>query len=297
MIAPPALRKGSLVYITAPAKAVETEEILSAQKVLEGWGFKVLIAPHCVQRFHYFSGTDAERQADFQEGLDNPEIEAILCARGGYGCARIVEKLNWDRFVRQPKWIVGFSDVTVFHHKTQKLGIQSIHGIMPLGMLNGSPEARATLNAAWMGKEYQIEGEASSLNREGEAMGELIGGNLTIITSLIGTPLSYTFENKILFIEDIGEHVYKIDRMLQTLKLCGVFEQIKGLIVGGFTDMEDTDVPFGKSIYELIHEVVKEKTYPLVFNFPAGHITDNRALVVGKRVKLSVTKELFSLVI
>ena len=135
------------------------------------------------------------------------------------------------------------------------------------------------------------------MNREGEAMGELIGGNLTIVTSLIGTPLSYNFENKILFIEDIGEHVYKIDRMLQTLKLCGVFDHIKGLIVGGFTDMEDTDVPFGKSIYELIHEVVKEKTYPLVYSFPVGHITDNRALVVGKRVKLSVTKELFSLVI
>jgi len=297
MIAPPALRKGSLVYITAPAKAVEMEEILSAQKVFEDWGFKVLIAPHCVQRFHYFSGTDAERLADFQEGLDNPEIEAIICARGGYGCARIVERLNWNRFIQQPKWIVGFSDVTVFHHKVHRLGIQSLHGIMPLGMRKGSPEARETLRSALIGGAYQIQGVSSAMNQEGETIGELIGGNLTIISSLLGTPLAYSFAHSILFIEDIGEYVYKIDRMLQTLKLCGVFDQIIGLIVGGVTDMEDTDIPFGKSIPELITELIKDKTYPVVFEFPAGHITDNRTLVIGKSAKLSVTKEQFSLVI
>jgi muramoyltetrapeptide carboxypeptidase len=200
-----------------------------------------------------------------------------------------VEALNWDTFKRHPKWIIGFSDVTVFHQKIHQFGIESIHGIMPLGFTEGSVEAKETLRLALFGKSVLLETLSQKENKLGEVRGPLVGGNMTIIYSLMQTELSYSFENKILFIEDIGEHIYKIDRMLYAFKMAGIFNQIKGLILGGFTDMEDTDVPFGKTIEELVLEQVHNLDIPVAFNMPIGHIHDNRSLVVGRTVSLRVT--------
>jgi len=297
MIQPPFLQPGDTIYITAPAKAIEESVVLEAKKTLETWGLNVRVAPHCLGRAAYFSGTDAERLADFQHGLDDPSIKAILCARGGYGCVRIVEELNWTAFQQNPKWIVGFSDVTVFHQKINQLGVESIHGIMPLGFTEGSMEAKETLHKALFGESIILEASPVKENCMGTAKGSLIGGNMTIIYSLIGTELSYTFKNKILFIEDIGEHIYKVDRMLHAFKLAGIFNQISGLILGGFTEMEDTDVPFGKTIEELISEQVVNLGIPVAFNVPIGHIPDNQAVVVGRTVTLTVTQTKSTLLI
>ena len=290
MIQPPFLQPGDTIYITAPAKAIEDSVVLEAKKTLETWGLIVRVAPHCLGRSAYFSGTDAERLADFQHGLDDPSIKAILCARGGYGCVRIVEELNWTSFQQNPKWIIGFSDVTVFHQKINQLGVESIHGIMPLGFIEGSEAAKETLKDSLFGTPYMLEAPYVSENITGEARGELVGGNMAIVTSLLGTPLSYSFKNNILVLEDIGEHVYKIDRMLYSLRLAGAFNQIKGLILGGFTDMEDTDVPFGKTIKELVLEQVRDLGIPVAFDLPIGHISDNQALVFGRTAVLKVTE-------
>ena len=297
MIQPSFLQPGDTIYITAPAKAIEESVVLEAKKTLETWGLNVRVAPHCLGRAAYFSGTDAERLADFQHGLDDPSIKAILCARGGYGCVRIVEELDWTAFQQNPKWIVGFSDVTVFHQKINQLGVESIHGIMPLGFTEGSMEAKETLHKALFGESIILEASPVKENCMGTAKGSLIGGNMTIIYSLIGTELSYTFKNKILFIEDIGEHIYKVDRMLHAFKLAGIFNQISGLILGGFTEMEDTDVPFGKTIEELISEQVVNLGIPVAFNVPIGHIPDNQAVVVGRTVTLTVTQTKSTLLI
>ena len=297
MIQPSFLQPGDTIYITAPAKAIEESVVLEAKKTLETWGLNVRVAPHCLGRAAYFSGTDAERLADFQHGLDDPSIKAILCARGGYGCVRIVEELDWTAFQQNPKWIVGFSDVTVFHQKINQLGVESIHGIMPLGFTEGSMEAKETLHKALFGESIILEASPVKENCMGTAKGSLIGGNMTIIYSLIGTELSYTFKNKILFIEDIGEHIYKVDRMLHAFKLAGIFNQISGLILGGFTEMEDTDVPFGKTFEELISEQVVNLGIPVAFNVPIGHIPDNQAVVVGRSVVLKVTEEKTTLLI
>ena len=297
MIQPPFLQPGDTIYITAPAKAIEESVVLEAKKTLETWGLNVRVAPHCLGRAAYFSGTDAERLADFQHGLDDPSIKAILCARGGYGCVRIVEELDWTAFQQNPKWIVGFSDVTVFHQKINQLGVESIHAIMPLGFTEGSMEAKETLHKALFGETIIMEASPVKENCMGTAKGSLIGGNMTIINSLIGTELSYTFKNKILFIEDIGEHIYKVDRMLHAFKLAGIFNQISGLILGGFTEMEDTDVPFGKTIEELILEQVVDLGIPVAFNVPIGHIPDNQAVVVGRTVTLTVTQTKSTLLI
>jgi muramoyltetrapeptide carboxypeptidase len=290
MIQPPFLQPGDTIYITAPAKAIEESVVLEAKKTLETWGLIVRVSPHCLGRAAYFSGTDAERLADFQHGLDDPSIKAILCARGGYGCVRIVEELNWSAFQQNPKWIIGFSDVTVFHQKINQLGVESIHGIMPLGFTEGSEAAKETLKDSLFGTPYMLEAPYVSENITGEARGELVGGNMAIVTSLLGTPLSYSFKNNILVLEDIGEHVYKIDRMLYSLMLAGAFKEIKGLVLGGFSEMEDTDVPFGKTIKELILDQVRDLGTPVAFDLPIGHTSDNQALVLGRTAVLQVTE-------
>jgi muramoyltetrapeptide carboxypeptidase len=297
MIAPPFLTAGDTVYLTAPAKAIEESTVYAAKETIESWGLSVEIAEHCLGRYHYFSGTDQERLADFQKGLDAPDFAAILCARGGYGCVRLIEHLSWDRFRQRPKWVIGFSDVTLLHQKIQQEGFQSIHGIMPLGFTTGSESALSSLKNALFGKPFAVTGPKHPLNQLGECSGVLIGGNMTLVYSQLGTPLCCDFRDKILFLEDVGEHLYKIDRMLYALRMAGAFHTIKGLILGGFTDMEDTDVPFGKTLEELVMEQVGDLNIPVAFGFPAGHIDDNQALVLGKLVKLSVTNQGSSLFI
>jgi len=290
MIVPPYLKKGDTVYIVAPAKAIDNESVVVTQKTLERWGLNVRISPHCLGRDHYFSGTDAARLSDFQWGLDAPEVSAIMCARGGYGCVRIMEQLSWERFLQHPKWLIGFSDITLFHHKTQQLGVQSIHGIMPLGFTSGSNCSKSTLQKSLFGESFIVKGPNSPHNISGDVTGQIIGGNMTLIYSLLGTPLTYHFQDKILFLEDVGEHIYKIDRMLYALRMSGAFRKIKGLILGGFTEMEDTEVPFGKTLEELILEQVSKLDIPVAFDFPIGHTQENQAITLGKTVRLTVQK-------
>ena len=288
---PPVLRSGDLVYITAPAKAIEEEHVLFAKELFEDAGFRVMIGQHCLGRHHYFSGTDEERQADLQFAIDHPEVKAIVCARGGYGCVRIVDRIQWAVMLREPKWMIGFSDVTVFHQRLQRFGISSIHGTMVLNYNTNSSEAINTMMAALKGENADVSCDPNSYNKNGVANGKLVGGNLSIVYSLLGTDDQVDFTDCILFVEDLAEHLYHIDRMFFALNKAGVLDKIKGLIIGGMTDLEDTDIPFGKTVEEIILDHFTYRNIPIAFGFPSGHISDNRALILGDQCKLEVSAE------
>lgn len=279
----PSLQKGDLIYITAPAKSIDSSYVMYAENYLKNQGFQVEISTHCLGEHHYFSGNEAERALDFNQAIRNPEVKAILCARGGYGCIQILDQIDWKAFSENPKWIVGFSDITVFHHRLQHLGFPSIHGSMPLNFEENSKEALDTLIAAMQGKSYSISSPAHSNNLAGEADGFLVGGNLSIIYSLLGTKDKTQFDGGILFIEDLAEQRYHLDRMLHSLIRSGATHGLKGLIVGSFTSMQDTAAPFGKDTVEIITEHFGGLGIPIAFDFPAGHIPDNRALVFGEK--------------
>ena len=295
MIQPASLKKGDLIYITAPAKSIDEASISFAKNFFETQGFRVEISKHCFGTFNYFSGTDEERAADLQAGIDHPEAKAIVCARGGYGCVRIVDQLQWANMLREPKWLIGFSDITVFHHRLFKLGIQSIHGTMPLNFEKNSPEALQTLVEAMTGTQKPLTWNANANNRIGKANGKLIGGNLSILYSLIATSEAYFFEGNILFLEDLAEHYYHLDRMFFSLRKSGILDRISGLIIGGMTDMEDTNIPFGMTTEEIVLQHFQFRKIPISFDIPSGHINDNRALIVGAEVELIVENALSTL--
>ena len=285
------LEKGDLIYIVSPAKSMDQAPIHSAKQLIESWGFRVECAPHTLGEHNYFSGKDEDRKADFQLAIDHQEAKAILCARGGYGCVRIVDELNWSNFERYPKWLIGFSDITVMHHRSQRLDVMSMHATMPLNFEINSKQALETFRAALFGESFSIEVTASSLNKTGTALGRLVGGNLSIIYSLLGTSDAYNFKNSVLFIEDLSEQLYHIDRMLFTLKKAGVFDEINGLVIGGMTGLKDTNPSFGMTYEESILEKVKDDNFPICFNFPTGHIKDNRAMIIGAMVELEVNDQ------
>ena len=288
---PASLQPGDLIAIVAPAKAIEREHVFFAKDFFEKEGFRVAISEHCLGQHHYFSGDEAERLRDFQEALDNPEVKAIVCARGGYGCVQILDSIQWAAQIREPKWIVGFSDVTYFHQRQQRHGIASIHGSMPLNFQQNSNEALSTLVAALTGNFQTIQWNSAKNSRLGEAQGVLVGGNLSILYALLGTDDQIHFQDTILFIEDVGEQIYAIDRMFYAFSKAGVLDQIRGLIVGGMTDLTDTATPFGKTVQEVILSHFEYRKIPIAFDFPAGHIDDNRALVLGAEVHLRVEDE------
>ena len=288
MIQPPALNPGDLIYITAPAKITDPKTVFFAKEYLEKKGFKVLVSAHCFGSHNYFSGTDEERMLDLQFGMDHPDVRAILCARGGYGSIRLVDRINWANMLREPKWLIGFSDITVFHHRLNKLGVQSIHGSMPINFEKNTEAALTSLVNTLKGSWPQFLLPPNQSNKPGVAIGNLIGGNLSIVYSMLGTDDKYDFEDSILFLEDVGEHYYQVERMIFALGKAGVFEKTKGLIIGGMTELEDTDPPLGRSIEEIILEQLRFSNMPVIFNFPAGHIEDNRAIVFGKKVQLTV---------
>ncbi|MFN5147635.1 MAG: LD-carboxypeptidase [Flavobacteriia bacterium] len=288
---PSVLRAGDLIYITAPAKAIEEEHVLFAKELFEDAGFRVMIGQYCLGRHHYFSGTDDERQADLQFAIDHPDVKAIVCARGGYGCVRILDRVQWAGMLREPKWIIGFSDVTVFHQRLQRFGISSIHGTMVLNYATNSSEAINTMISAIRGENTDIQCAPQIFNKHGLVSGKLVGGNLSILYSLLGTDDQIDFTDSILFVEDLAEHLYHIDRMFYALDKSGVLDKINGLIVGGMTDLEDTDIPFGKSVEEIILGHFRYRSIPIAFGFPAGHIADNRALILGDRCTLEVSAQ------
>ena len=289
MKVPKTLIPGDLISIIAPAKSIDTSFIEYSKAIIEKRGYRVLISNHCLGAYNYYSGTDEERLFDFQEALDNPEVKAILCARGGYGSVKIFENLDWGGFIQHPKWVLGFSDITVFHQLINSIGVQSIHSTMPLNFEENSKAAIDTLFSALNGSLFKVQIPPSKENISGSAKGNLIGGNLSIIYSLLASDYAYDYKNKILFIEDLCEQLYHLDRMMYALKHAGVFKEIKGLIVGGMTEMKDTKVPFGMDSYEIILRHVKELDIPVCFDFPCGHIVDNRAMIIGADAFLLVT--------
>ena len=290
MIQPPALNPGDLIYITAPAKLMDGQAVTYAKKHLEENGFKVLISKNCLGKHHYFSGTDEERLWDLQFGIDHPDVRAILCARGGYGSIRLVDRINWANMLREPKWLIGFSDITVFHHRLNKLGVQSIHGSMPINFEKNTEAALTTLVNTLKGSWPQFLLPSNQSNKVGIATGNLIGGNLSIVYSMLGTDDQYDFEDSILFLEDLGEHYYQVERMFFALKKSGAFQKIKGLIIGGISELEDTDPPLGRTIEEIVLDQLMFTRIPVLFNFPGGHIEDNRAMVFGKKIQLTVSE-------
>ncbi len=283
------LQKGDLIALVAPAKAIESRLVFYARDFFESNGFRVKIGKHCTGEFNYFSGTDEERRMDFQDAIDDPEVKAIVCARGGYGCIRILDRLNWAGMLRDPKWLAGFSDVTVFHQRMQRYNLQSIHATMPLNFEENSPLALSSLLDALQGKPNDISIASHPHNKNGKARGRLLGGNFSILYSLLGTDDQPDYSNSILFIEDLAEQLYHIDRMFFAFSKAGILDQIQGLIVGGMTDMKDTAVPFGQSLHEIILSHFEIRNIPVAFDFPAGHIPDNRALVFGTEVELEVS--------
>ena len=290
LIAPPALQSGDLVYLCAPAKAIEQSYILAAEKWLIHIGLRSIRSKNLTGRHHYFSGSAHERLADLQEGIDHPEVKAIWCARGGYGSVQLVDNLQWASFIREPKWLIGFSDICVLHHQIQSVGIQSMHATMALNIEKNSAASKTRLKELLFGEKTPFAIAPHRQNKFGKASGVLIGGNLSIIYSMLATPERYDFSGAILFIEDLAEHLYHIDRMLYALRKNGALTQISGLIIGGLTDLEDTDIPFGESVEELILAHFDYRKIPICFDFPAGHIDDNQALLLGAKVELEVSE-------
>jgi len=282
------LQKGDLVRIVSPAKAIDADLLTNAKNELEQHGYRVIIGQHATGRWNYFSGTDEERKADMQEALDDIECKAILCARGGYGSVRIVDRLNWAGFLRNPKWIIGFSDITVFHHRIQRFGLPSVHATMPLNFKENTPEALDSIFTAIEGGTNHYRFQTESFSKKGEAEGRVIGGNLSIVYSLLGTDDRLSYDGVILFIEDLSEQLYAFDRMWHSIEKAGILDQISGLIIGGMTGFKDTDPPTGLSIENIIMDKMSYRNIPVCFGFPAGHINDNRAMVFGKTARLIV---------
>ncbi|HVM89368.1 MAG TPA: LD-carboxypeptidase [Puia sp.] len=291
---PPYLRKGDTVAVVCPAGYMPLQKAQTCIDVLKEWGYNVKTGKTLESSSqNYFSGTDDERLDDFQQMLDDDEVKAILCARGGYGISRIVDRIRFKKFRQHPKWIIGFSDVTVLHcHIYSNYKVSTLHAPMASAFNDEgyTNEFVLSLKNVLTGNKIKYEYAVNALNKKGEAAGELIGGNLSLLVHLMGTASDIKTKGKILFLEDVGEYLYHIDRMFVQLKRSGKLEKLAGLIIGGFSEMKDTERPFGKSVYEIISDSVKEFDYPICFGFPVSHGKENYALKTGTRYKLMVGK-------
>lgn len=288
---PPYLKKGDTIGIVCPSGFMPAENAATCIQTLQDWGFKVKVGRTLGNQFNYFSGTDKQRIEDLQKMLNDSSIKAILCARGGYGLSRMIDDLDFQKFKKNPKWIIGFSDITVLHaHIYQHYQIATLHAPMAAAF-NGEGyknEYVSTLKNALLGLENNYTCTSNKFNKIGTTEGDLIGGNLALITHLIGSHSSYKTRHKILFLEDVGEYIYNIDRMMIQLKRAEFFKHLKGLIIGGFSDMKDTNTPFGQDVYTVINTHVKDLKIPICFGFPVSHETENVALKVGMKHQLSV---------
>jgi muramoyltetrapeptide carboxypeptidase len=293
-IMPPYLKQGDTIGIVCPAGHMDRARAEQCMETLREWGFSVRPGKTLGRTYHYFSGTDAERLDDLQQMLDDPSVNAILCGRGGYGTSRIIDRLDFTRFKTAPKWIIGFSDITVLHtHVYSAFRTASLHAPMA-GAFNGEGAAGpyvASLHKALTGDRTAYACASHPLNREGSAEAILAGGNLSLLTHLSGSVSELDTTGIILFLEDIGEYLYQIDRMMIQLQRSGKLENLAGLIVGGFTDMKDTVAPFGQTVEELIRDKVETFPYPVCFGFPVSHGKENYALKIGARYRLEVREE------
>jgi muramoyltetrapeptide carboxypeptidase len=290
---PDFLSPGDEIRIISPASVVEKDYIFKTVHALEKLGYKVSLGNHVFEEYHQFAGEDKNRIEDVQQALDDDRVRAIFCARGGYGSIRIMDKLDFSAFMQRPKWLVGFSDITVFHaHINGNLQVSSIHSPMPINV--DGPHFQDNLqqlNHILQGKFSPVDFDYNTLNRTGKSKGILIGGNLSILCNLQSTPFEIDTYNKILFIEDVGEQLYHLDRMLNNLRLSGKLSNLKGMIVGGLTDMTDKKRPFGKSAPEIVADAVAAYDYPVAFNFQAGHCDNNIPFLLGVEIELLVKKE------
>ena len=289
MIKQPAyLKKGDKIAIVCPAKKLP-KSIDFGIGILQSWGLEVVIGKTVTGSYHQFAGTDQERAEDLQQFLDDKSIKAIIAGRGGYGTIRIIDKLDFTAFNENPKWLIGFSDITILlSHALAALQTQSIHGQMPYTFDESTPEALESLRKMLFGEQVEYTYKSEFTNRIGNAEGILIGGNLSLLVAVEGSKSEMDYSDKILFLEDVGEHEYSIDRMMRLLKRAGKLAKLKGLIIGAFNEISEEKIPFGQTPEEIIWDLVKEYDYPVCFNFPTGHIDDNRAMVLGKNVHLTV---------
>mgnify|MGYP001815319093 CR=1 FL=1 len=289
MLKPPSLIKGDKIGLVAPARKIKLNEIFKAINMIERQGFAPVYDEELFAVENQFAGDDQLRALKIQQMLDDPGIKAIFSVRGGYGSVRIIDMLNFDAFKAQPKWFIGYSDVTVFHcHINHVLDVQSLHASMPINFPDNTENALNDLFQILKGKNLAYQIESNLMNRSGKTEGVLCGGNLSVLYSLMGSESFPDLEGKILFLEDLDEYLYHIDRMMMGLKRAGFLSKLKGLIVGGMTDMNDNEVPFGKTAYEIIQEAVAAYDYPVCFGFPAGHVNDNRPLTMGAKVSLKI---------
>ena len=290
MIIPPFLKAGDTVALVCTARKFFPEDAKPAIDLLESWGLNVKLGTTIGLNNCQLGGTDFERAADFQAQLDDENVKAIWCARGGYGTVRIIDSLDFTKFKEHPKWIMGFSDVTVLHSQLNVERVASLHSIMPFTVPNAPEEVKDTLRKALFGETISYSIPSKSYDVKGTASGELVGGNISILYSLLGSKSAIDTKDKILFIEDLDEYLYHIDRMMYNLKRNGYFENVKGIIVGSMTDMHDNEIPLGQNEVQIITEIAKEYQIPIGFQFPAGHQSDNRTLILGKQVDFEVNE-------
>jgi muramoyltetrapeptide carboxypeptidase len=291
---PPYLQKDDIIGLVCPAGYMASEKVQACVNTLQQWGYRVKIGSTVGSASeNYFSGTREERLNDFQHMLDDDEVKAILCARGGYGTTHIIDELNFKKFREQPKWIIGFSDITILHcHLYAKYYISSLHAPMAAAFNDGESanENLESLKRALEGRKIKYQTAPFEFNNKGEGIGELVGGNLALLAHIAGSDSDIKTKGRILFLEDTGEYLYNIDRMLYQLKRSGKLSKLAGLVIGGFTDSKDTERTFGKNVYEIIHDVVKEYDYPVCYGFPVSHEKENYALKIGVGYKLKVAR-------
>ena len=296
LIKPEYLKKGDTVAIVAPSGVLKNYNayILKAKELLKSWELEVVIGENVFNDNGHFAGTDNQRSADFQLALDDKSIKAIWCARGGYGAMRVIDNLNFEKYKENPKWIIGYSDITAIHNDLHNNKSESIHGIMCKSLEKidiDNNESISLLKKTLFGEKLSYTIEGNNYNIEGNSNGQLIGGNLTLLHCLLGSESSIDTNGKILFIEDLGEYLYHIDRMLISLKRAGYFDNCKGLIVGDFTDLRKNTTPFGRDLKELILDIVREYDFPVSFGFPAGHGEKNYPMILGREINLEVSKQ------
>lgn len=288
---PEFLKAGDTIGIVAPARHISSEELMPTINFLERHQFRVQLGNHLFTKYNQFAGTDKERASDFQQMLDNPDIKAILCARGGYGSVRIIDKLDFSEFLKHPKWICGYSDITVFHsHLHRNFQISSIHCLMPVNITSSDePEqGTSTFLQAITGEKLTYRTPHNQFNRQGEASGVIVGGNISVLYALLASVSDIVTKGKILFIEDLDEYLYHIDRMMMNFRLGGLLNQLRAIIVGDMTDMKDNTIPFGKNANEIIAEHSKEFGIPVCYGFPAGHGIVNKPLIMGREIVLEI---------
>ncbi len=301
LIQPPYLKAGDTVAIVAPSGILKNREreVEQAITLLESWGLHTIVGKHLYSKSDHFAGTDDERCEDLQNVLDNPKISAIWCARGGYGTVRILDKLDYSKFKENPKWVIGYSDITALHNQVHNEGFESLHALMCVSLTEDLSDVQSsvdTFKSALFGNPTDYTLKGSNYNRVGDTSGPLVGGNLTILHTMLGSKESIDTSGKILFIEEIGEYKYHIDRMLQSMKRAGYFDNCKGLIVGDMSKMRKNTTLWGTSVEQLIIDALSDYNFPIAFNMPAGHEKENRALVLGRTVELKVTKDSTSVV-